>query len=175
VVTLRDRSTVEAVRSAEPGFEEFYSAFFHSLTIQMYAYTRDLAAAQDLAQEAFCRAYARWGRVSGYHDPAAWVTRVAWNLATSRWRRLQTAASFLRRQRPEHVEEPSPDRVALAAALATLPAEQRRAVILYHLADLPIGQIARQEGVAENTIKSRLHRGRAALAAKLTEEGKGNA
>ncbi|MFC6015482.1 RNA polymerase sigma factor [Plantactinospora solaniradicis] len=152
-------------------FEEFYAAHFHSVTIQLFAYTGDMAAAQDVVQEAFCRALARWRRVATLDDPAAWVRRVAWNLATSRWRRARTATQFLRRQREErHVEPPSPDRVALAAALETLPPRQRRAVILYYLADLPVNEIARQDGVNESTVRSWLHRGRAALAARLTEE-----
>lgn len=174
MVSLRDGGDLDVVPGLGPpgqsSFEEFYSAHFHSLTIQLYAYTRDLAGAQDVVQEAFCRALARWKRLADYDDPAAWVRRVAWNLATSRWRRTRTAALFLRQQRPEHAAEPSPDRVALARALATLKPDHRRAVILHHLADLPVGEIARQEGISENTVKSWLLRGRAALAAQLSEE-----
>ncbi|HEV7711326.1 MAG TPA: SigE family RNA polymerase sigma factor [Asanoa sp.] len=152
------------------GFEEFYGASFQSLTIQLFAYTSDMATAQDVVQEAFCRALTRWKRVSVMDDPASWVRRVAWNLATSRWRRARTAAQYVRRQREEHMAAPSPDRVALAQALRALPATQRRAVILHYLADLSIGDIARQEGVAEGTVKSWLHRGRTVLAAALTEK-----
>ncbi|MFI5915674.1 SigE family RNA polymerase sigma factor [Dactylosporangium sp. NPDC051541] len=151
-------------------FEEFYAAYFRPLTIQLFAYTGDMATAQDMVQEAFCRALARWKRVSTMDDPAAWVRRVAWNLATSRWRRARTAMQFAQRQREEYAAAPSPDRVALAQALTALPAQQRRAVILHYLADLPINAIARQEGVAEGTVKSWLHRGRAVLAAQLTEK-----
>jgi RNA polymerase sigma-70 factor, ECF subfamily len=174
VVSLRDGGDLELVPGFRPppgqSFDECYAANFHSLTIQLYAYTRDLAGAQDVVQEAFCRALARWSKLTDYDDPAAWVRRVAWNLATSRWRRAKTAALFLRQQRAEHVAEPSPDRVALAAALATLRPDHRKAVILHYLADLPVGEIARQEGVSENTVKSWLHRGRAALAAQLTDK-----
>jgi RNA polymerase sigma-70 factor (ECF subfamily) len=174
VVSLRDGGDLELVPGFGPpgqtSFEEFYSAHFQALTIQLYAYTRDLAGAQDIAQEAFCRALARWKRLADYDDPSAWVRRVAWNLVTSRWRRTRTAALFLRQQRQAHVAEPSPDRVALAHALATLKPDHRRAVILHYLADLPIAEIARQEGVSENTVKSWLHRARAALATQLSEE-----
>lgn len=154
-------------------FEDFYAAYFRPLTIQLYAYTGDLATAQDVVQEAFCRALARWRRVSSMDEPGAWVRRVAWNLATSQWRRARVAARFARGQREEHAPAPGPERVALAAALAKLPAQQRRAVILHYLADLPISEIAAQEGAAEGTVKSWLHRGRVALAAQLTEAEKG--
>ncbi|MBG6139975.1 RNA polymerase sigma-70 factor (ECF subfamily) [Longispora fulva] len=138
--------------------------------MQLFAYTNDLGQAQDVVQEAFCRALARWNKISKYEDPVAWVRRVAWNLATNKFRRAQVAMAFLRKQREERVEGPSPDRVALAAALATLPENHRRAVILHHLADLPIAEIAAQENVAEGTVKSWLSRGRTALATQLKEK-----
>ncbi len=56
-----------------------------------------------------------------YEDPAAWVRKVAFNLAASRWRRARTAAAYARRQREQHIEGPTPDRVALHDALALLP------------------------------------------------------
>jgi RNA polymerase sigma-70 factor (ECF subfamily) len=174
VITLPDGGTQTVVEFGPPAhsdFEEFYAAYFQSLTIQLYAYTSDLPAAQDVVQEAFCRALARWKRIGGYDDPAAWVRRVAWNLATSRLRRARTANQHARRYREEHMAEPSPDRVALARALATIPVQQRRAVILHYLADMSVADIARQEGVADGTVKSWLHRGRAALAAQLSERG----
>jgi len=156
-------------------FDDFYAAHYADLVVQIYAYFGDRQEAQDVVQEAFTRALARWRRLSGYEDPTAWVRRVAWNLATSRWRRLRTAQLFLARQREEHSPGPSPDRVALTAALAGLPANQRRAVVLHYLADLTVPEVARQEGVPEGTIKSWLHRARAALAAQLSEKQGGAA
>ncbi|WP_412541188.1 SigE family RNA polymerase sigma factor [Longispora sp. K20-0274] len=170
MVTLQDDVGVGAVPDVGTSFDDFYAAHFQGLTIQLFAYTNDLGHAQDVVQEAFCRALSRWSRISGYDEPAAWVRRVAMNLATNRFRRARVALGFLRKQREEHIEGPSPDRVAIAAALATLPASHRRAVILHHLADLPIAEIAHQEGVAEGTVKSWLHRGRAALATQLKEK-----
>ncbi|MFI5914738.1 SigE family RNA polymerase sigma factor [Dactylosporangium sp. NPDC051541] len=154
--------------------EAFYAANVRALTLQLWAYTGDLASAQDLVQEAFCRALPRWERIRRYDDPAAWVRRVAWNLATSRWRRARAAAEFLRRQRAEHVEGPTPDRVVLAAALAALPEQQRAAVVLHHLADLSVRDIAAQLGAAEGTVRVWLHRGRTALAAQLADEPEGH-
>jgi len=172
-LALAASPTPDSASNASPttSFEEFYAAHFQSLTIQLYAYTADLAAAQDLVQEAMCRALARWKRISAYEDPAGWVRRVAWNLAASRWRRARVASVYVHRQREEFASEPSPDRVALVRALATLPEQQRRAVILHYLADLPLGDIAEREGVAVGTVKSWLHRGRAALAIQLVDSG----
>ncbi|MFC4107467.1 sigma-70 family RNA polymerase sigma factor [Micromonospora zhanjiangensis] len=135
--------------------------------LQLWAYTGDHGQAQEVVQEAFCRAYPRWGRISRYDDPAAWVRRVAWNLATNRFRRAKLFTAFARRHRESHVDGPSPDRVVLVAALAALPERQRRALVKYHLGDFSVAEIAAAEGVAENTVKSWLHRGRAALAVAL--------
>jgi RNA polymerase sigma-70 factor (ECF subfamily) len=151
------------------GFDAFYAAHFQRLTMQLYAYTGDIGVAQDVVQEAFCRALARWQRVAWFDDPLAWIRKVAWNLATSRFRRLRVAQAHARQQREEHFAEPSPDRVVLSRALATLPEKQRRAVVLFHLADLSITDIAQQEGVAEGTVKAWLSRGRAALATQLSD------
>ncbi|MFE9916397.1 SigE family RNA polymerase sigma factor [Micromonospora sp. NPDC005553] len=158
-------------RSTTESFDDFYHAHFRSVTSQLSAYVGDLSQAQDFAQEAFCRALTRWDRLARYDDPVAWVRQVALNLARSRWRRLQTARNHLLRQRRVEatMAGPTPDRVAIDAALAQLPAHHRRAVILRYLADLPVNEIASQEGVAEGTIKSWLHRGRTALAELLDE------
>ena len=161
--------TPVVVHDSPPTFDEVYAAHFGDLTVQLHAYFGDRQEAQDVVQEAFCRAYSRWRTVSRYDDPVAWIRRVAWNLAVSRWRRARTALTFLRRQRrtEAQLDGPGPDRVALVAALGTLPATQRRAMVLRYLADLSIAEIAEREGVPEGTVKSWLHRGRAALAVQL--------
>jgi RNA polymerase sigma-70 factor (ECF subfamily) len=152
------------------GFEVFYEATYRRLAVQLHAYLGDRAEAEDVVQEAYIRAWQRWSAISRYDEPFAWVRRVAWNLATSRLRRLARAARLLRQQRPVTVAPaPSPDHVALVAALRRLPERQRRAVVLHHLADLPVASVATELGVPKNTVLSWLHRGRAQLAAYLTE------
>jgi len=139
--------------------------------VQLFAYTQDLALAEDLVQEAFCRALARWSRLSRYDDPIGWVRRVAWNLATSDWRRTRRGRDLADRLvgRPEAEAGPSPERVVLLQALATLPVPQRRAVIMYYLGDMTVAEVAEIEGANENTVKQRLHRARAALANQLLD------
>jgi RNA polymerase sigma-70 factor, ECF subfamily len=144
-------------------FDEFYAAHFGTLVAQLRAGTGDLAEAQDVVQEAFCRAWTRWDSMSGYDDPVGWVRRVAWNLAVSRWRRVRTAHRYAQRLRVEHVEGPDPGRLDLIAALARLPANQRRAVTLFYLADLSTADIAQDCRVPESTVRSWLRRARIAL------------
>jgi RNA polymerase sigma-70 factor (ECF subfamily) len=152
--------------------DEIYAAHFQGLTVELYAYTGDLGLAQELVQEAFCRAIPRWSKLSTYDNPVTWLRRVAFNLAVSRWRQARVATSFLRRHREVVVPEPSPDRVALVAALKRLPANHRRVVVLHHLGDVPIAEIADAEGVPEGTVRVWLDRGRAALAVHLAGAGK---
>jgi RNA polymerase sigma-70 factor, ECF subfamily len=167
------RPETPAAGTEVASFDELYAAHYSDLTVQLYLYFGDRQEAHDVVQEAFCRAYARWRTISGYEDPVGWVRRVAWNLALSRWRRTRSAMLFLRRQaRAEvRVEGPSPERVAVMAALAALPRRQRRVVVLRYIGDLTVPEIAEREGVPEGTVKAWLHRARAALAAQLDPNG----
>ncbi|MET7398317.1 sigma-70 family RNA polymerase sigma factor [Dactylosporangium sp. NPDC005572] len=165
-------NTAASTASASAGFDEFYAANFHSLTLQLCAYTGDLAYAQDLVQEAFCRALPRWSTIVLYDNPGAWVRRVAWNLAKNRFRQARRALAAFAHLRPQVTDGPTPDRVDLIRALATVPANARRVFILYYIGDLSIADIASQEQVAENTVKSWLHRTRKMLAEQLSDTWK---
>jgi RNA polymerase sigma-70 factor, ECF subfamily len=145
-------------------FTSFYGATFQRLVGQLYTMTGDLAEAQDVVQEAFVRAWARRGRIDWDAAPEAWVRVTAWRIAASRWRRARDGGRLMRlTARPEAVAGPTPDRVAFTEALRKVPVEQRRALVLFHLCDLTVGQIAAETGVPAGTVKARLARGRAAL------------
>lgn len=152
------------------GFDAFYSGTNRRVLHQMYAMTGNLADAQELAQEAYARAWQRWSTVSAYDDPEAWVRTVAWRLAASRWRKARNGvAAMLRQGPPEHAPEPSIDNVALVAALKAIPEAQRRAIVLHHLSGLSVAEVAHETGSPESTVKARLTRGRAALAELLAD------
>jgi RNA polymerase sigma-70 factor (ECF subfamily) len=156
---------------APTDFTEFYSATFGRLTVQLHAFTGSHAEAQDLVQEAYCRAFSRWATISKYDDPLAWVRRVAWNLAISRWRRGRLL-HFWRRDLVgvDTTDGPNPVNIDLARALAKLPPNHRQAVVLHYLADMSIVDIANFTGVAEGTVKAWLHRARATLNSLLRTE-----
>jgi RNA polymerase sigma-70 factor, ECF subfamily len=145
-------------------FTSFYAATFQRLVGQLYAMTGDQAEAQDAVQEAFVRAWARRGMIERDGAPEAWVRVTAWRIAASRWRRARDGSQLmLLNARPESTAGPTPDRVAFVEALRRLPAEKRRALVLYHLCDLTVDQIAAETGVPAGTVKARLARGRAAI------------
>jgi len=152
----------------EASFAEFYRATYRGVVAQLYAYTGDLTEAQEAAQEAFVRAWSRWNKIVEYDEPRAWVCRVAYRVAISRWRRARTAADVLRRHGPPETM-PGPDvaNTDLVAALRRLPEAQRRALVLHYLGGFSVAEIAALDGVASGTIKSRLSRGRDALAGLL--------
>lgn len=150
-------------------FDVFYQTSFARLVGQLYAICGSAAEAQDCVQEAFVRAWDRRRSIDREQAPEAWVRTVAYRLAVSRWRRTRTAARPADRARQSPTGPPEPDvtRIALSRALRELPVDQRRAIVLYHLADLSVADVAREMNVPVGTVKARLSRGRAALAVLL--------
>lgn len=74
-------------------FEEFYAASYGKVTALVAAVLGDRDGADDVTQEAFARALARWPRLSGYELPEAWVRRVALRLAIDSGRRARSATT----------------------------------------------------------------------------------
>jgi RNA polymerase sigma-70 factor, ECF subfamily len=153
--------------NAAAEFDDFYGATGRRVVRHAYALTANIADAQDIAQEAFARAWQRWDTVRGLDSPEAWVRRVATNLATSRLRRDRTARAAAHQLVASAAPEISPDTVALVAALRKLPERQRVVLVLHYLADLPVGQIATELRCPVGSVKGWLSRGRDALAALL--------
>lgn len=152
-------------------FDAFYTGAFATLVGQLYAMTGNHAEAQDCVQEAFVRAWDHRERLDHAEAPEAWVRTVAWRLAVSRWRRARLALRPPDRARgaATTVPEPGIAHTALVQALRRIPAEQRRAIVLHHLCDLCVAEVAAETGSPVGTVKARLSRGRAALAALLDD------
>jgi RNA polymerase sigma-70 factor (ECF subfamily) len=156
---------------ADDGFAAFYAGSYRRLLGQLFAVTGDLAEAENVLQEAYARAFARWSRVGDYDLPEAWVRRVAINLAAMAERSLRRRArALLRLGPPPLVPELSPDLLDLRDALAALPLGQRQVIVLHHLVGLPVEEVARELRLAPGTVKSRLARGRVAMAGALDHE-----
>jgi RNA polymerase sigma-70 factor, ECF subfamily len=156
----------------EREFDDFYTASFQRITGQVYAMIGNRDEAQECVQEAFVRAWAHRRRLEKAEHPEAWVRTTAYRLAVSRWRRTVRGRRPADRAlgTPYESAAPSEAHVALVAALRQLPEAQRQALVLHHIADLPVHDVAREVGVPEGTIKARLSRGRAALAVLLADE-----
>jgi RNA polymerase sigma-70 factor (ECF subfamily) len=156
----------EAVRQA-------YQAHYRRLVAALYALTGDFSEAQDVVQEAYARALARPRVFLNVADPEAWLRTVAVNLARTRWRRRRLFDTLVRSGRvvssPESVPGADPNRIALVAALQRLSRPTREAIVLHHLADMSVYEVAEALGVPVGTVKARLSRGRTMLAGLLNE------
>jgi RNA polymerase sigma-70 factor (ECF subfamily) len=153
------------------GFDEFYRGTGPRLLAYLYAVSGDFAEAQDAAQEAYARAWQHWGQVRRCDDPEQWVRTVGWRVLANRFRRLRVGLAARRREGPlEPVPPIKEDAVLLVTALRQLPRDQRIALVLHHILDLPLADIARQIGAPVGTVKARLTRGRRAMAALLGTE-----
>lgn len=154
---------------ADSGYvREIYEASYRRLVSQAYAVAGDRVEAEDAVQEAFARAVAAGERFRRVDNPEAWLRTVALNVLRRRWRRAQMfRAVGPRIATPSHVPGISEDHVAVIEALRGLSFQQRETLSLFYLGDLSVEEIAATLGVAEGTVKSRLNRGRRALAALL--------
>jgi len=115
-------------------------------------------------------AHRRWDSISGYHDPGAWVRKVAMNKARSRLRRrgaeARAYARHVGRERllPAEMPEPADH---FWAEVRRLPRQQAKVVALHYLDDRPVDEIATILGISAGTVKTHLHRARATLAGRL--------
>ncbi|WKX71196.1 SigE family RNA polymerase sigma factor [Streptomyces sp. XD-27] len=151
-------------------FDQFYAATAKRLVAAVYAATGDLTEAEDAVQEAYARAWQRWDRLTKDGDPTPWVRTVALRLAVSSWRRARNRMrAHVRHGPPADLPDLAPDRVALVHALRGLKPDQRTVVVLHHLLDLPIEQVARETGVSAGTVRTRLSRARKALGPHLRD------
>ncbi|MFT3889400.1 MAG: SigE family RNA polymerase sigma factor [Arachnia sp.] len=155
----------------EEQFDRLYATSFSRLVGQIYAMCGNVTEAQDCVQEAFVRAWDHRRKLDENANPEAWVRTTAYRLAVSRWRRTKRALRPADRAlQVQPGREPNPDRVAVASALAQLPTDQRRAIVLYHLCDLSVAEVADEVGSPTGTVKARLSRGRATLARLLNTD-----
>ena len=126
---------------------------------------------EDIAQEAFARLIRKAGSL---RDPAAalaYVRSTVCHLVRNRHRHLRTARlrtpSGQDEASSEHVVMIREDHRELLAALASLPARQREAIVLRYWLDLPEREIAAAMGVSTGTVKSHVSRGLDALGEAL--------
>lgn len=138
--------------------------------------TSDADAASDCAQEAFIRAY----KALHQYDPAQpfgpWIYRIVTNVSLNhvqRWHAHQTVVDEL----PESAEpdESGPEASALRReavaevleAMSELPPAYRAALTLRHMQQLSYQEVADTLDIPLGTVKTHLHRARAALKARL--------
>jgi RNA polymerase sigma-70 factor (ECF subfamily) len=147
------------VRACVDDFEDFFGQCYGSVVRAVAMAVGDRGRAEDLAQEAFARAFRRWRVVSVMERPVTWVYVVALNAERKRWRREEGVLSY--DDQSEMVDDDLAGGVTTAVvvkdALARLAPRQRCAVTLRYLADLQIAEVAEVMACAEGTVKATLH------------------
>ena len=132
-----------------------------------YRLTGDRAESEDVAQEAMTRAYLRWHRMSGYAD--AWVVRVSTNLVIGGWRRIGSRRALGAAPDRAAADPDAAERLALVAALRSLPRRQRQVAVLRYLGDLSVEETAAALGLSESAVKAHAARALVALRRGLGE------
>ncbi len=161
-------------RDAE--FAEFMRSASASLGRTAWLLTGNADLADELVQAALVKTYLAWPRVrSG--EGLAYARRILVNLNVDRYRRSRTTPS----DRIDGVvvgnaESAVDDRDQATRMLATLPAQQRRVIVLRYYDDLSEAEVAHHLGVSVGAVKSSASRGLAALRTRFARvpEGEGH-
>jgi RNA polymerase sigma-70 factor (ECF subfamily) len=139
----------------------------------------DAAAAEDVAQEAFVRAYRGLGRFREEASLSTWFYRILVNEA-QRYRRWRWVRERLAGDEPAEPADPRSGvrrdpllRRRVTRAVNALPRGQREAFVLVHLEGFTVREAAEISGRAIGTMKSHLHRALIALRSELADLGPG--
>lgn len=150
-----------------PSFDTWYRHEHPRLVATLLLVTGDLGIAVESVDEAFARALERWDRVSAMGSPAGWTFQVARNLCRRAQRRAAMERRLLLRStRSAAVPAPAGE---IWELVAVLPARQREAIVLRHIADLREEEIAAALGVSRSTVSTTLRTAHERLARKLRE------
>lgn len=130
----------------------------------------DDGRAREIVQETFARALVRWDRVGAYDRPDAWLVTVTVRQAVrarDRSRREVPSETTARSGAAAGPAASVEAHVLVQQGLAALSKQQRAVVVLHHLEDLPIAEVADRLGVTPGTVKVQLSRARARMAELL--------
>ena len=179
------RLVAQALAGSESAFEQIVRRYQRPVIGLIARITGDRALAEDLAQDAFLKAYRNLSAFDAKRRLSSWLFRIAHNTAIdslrrsrARTRSLEAPASAVDEAALDPPAPPAPDPVerqalgeALDRALATLRTDYRAAITLRYEEGLSFDEIAHVMSVPEATARSHVHRARKELAAVLRAEG----
>ena len=161
-------------------FDEIYRRHFPAVLKTIRIMVMNELIAEDLAQDTFVRAYRFRGRYDRSRPPGPWLHTIAVNLVRSHMRRARlisilSLSSF--RSDPVAATPDWGSDTALLSALATLPPEERAALVLHHVHGHEYSEVAAILRIPIGTVGSRLNRARTRMreAIQRQEEGEGPA
>ena len=164
--------------SADDAVEQLYAAHWRQLVRLSVLLVRDVGAAEEIVQDAFVAAHARWGKLRDPDKALAYLRQAVVNRSRSTLRHRGVVARHAARTRPPVDPLPAADAPALDRArrelvldaLRALPPRQREVLALRYYLDLSEADIADALGISRGAVKSHASRGAAALRALLNGE-----
>jgi RNA polymerase sigma-70 factor (ECF subfamily) len=166
-----------AVDRAKLGDREALGRLYLIYAGNIYGYVcsivRDEHEAEDVTQQVFAKLMTTIQRYEQRSVPfSAWILRVAHNAAIDHVRMRRRLASEELDAAGDRPEDSRTDgRASLQTALAAIPLEQRRVVVMRHVVGLSPSEIAERLGKSENAVHGLHHRGRRALREQLSAMG----
>ena len=164
--------TVERIsQESRPRAEELYAAHAQGAVRLAYLLVGDHEVAQDIAQEAFLRAFGRFADMRKPSSFPSYLKATIMNLSRKHFRRRGLERLFAERLRARPEQSVAPPNVEqreiVTEALLKLPIRQRAALVLHYYEDLPEYQVADLLGVSEQAARSLVARGRKTLREQL--------
>ena len=161
------RADRAVARTDADAFETAVRPHYANLLRRLVLVLGDASDAEDVAQDAYLKAFRSWDRFDG-SDVRAWLYTIALRLAFNHLRGRRRWLAAIGRIEPRVWADPGdPD---LAAALATLDTRTRAALLLNVVDGYTQAEVALMLGVPEGTVASWISRGRASLRRKLGPE-----
>lgn len=168
---LEGHSIERTLSGDSSAFNYLVNAYMKRVLSIAYGFVRDPSAAEDLAQEAFVRAFQNLHRFRRGERFGPWVFRIVANLALDQLKRRRRAAEeVLSETAAAPASHGTERRVELSelsrqidAAIESLPPMQRHVARLYLVEELSHQDIAGMLGLSVGTVRSHLSRARAKL------------
>ncbi|MCE5200490.1 MAG: RNA polymerase sigma factor [Armatimonadota bacterium] len=172
-----DYQTVSAVLHGDKdGYEKLVDKYKKMVYGIAWSHLGDPDLSEDAAQETFVKAYTYLGTLREPDKFAGWLARIARNVCGSLGRGIKRENAFHNRWAVLESTEARPqeeDRESLSQQLwdsfAKLPAIHREALTLFYVEGKSIAEASAALGIAEQTMRTRLHRARTALRAQLEQ------
>jgi RNA polymerase sigma-70 factor, ECF subfamily len=168
---LHRQAIASAKRGEWDGVHYLYVRHADDVFGYVQSIVRDHHEAEDITQNIFAKLITAIDKYEERAVPfAAWIMRVARNATLDHLRaRRQIPVEEVRASDPGDDRRESERRRCLKEALAGLPEEQRKVLVMRHVAGLSPAEIAQQLGKTESSVHGLHHRGRATLQATLIE------